>query len=86
MYCKTKILWTSVSGPFQVCHHRKYRVASGPCKADVGPGEVELHVEVVRPDDDGDDFDDDDDDDDADDSEVEVVQPPVVQLWLEVVP
>ena len=48
-----------------MCHHRKYRVASGPCKADVGPGEVELHVEVVRPDDDGDDFDDDDDDDDA---------------------
>ena len=40
--------------------------------------------------DDDDDFDDDDDDDDndADDSEVklEVVRPPVVQLWLEVVP
>ena len=38
----------------------------------------------MRPDDD----DDDDADDDADDSEVEleVVRPPVVQLWLEVVP
>ena len=45
----------------------------------------------MRPDD-GDDDDDDDDgdgsDDDADDSEVEleVARPPVVQLWLEVVP
>ena len=76
-----------------MCHHRKYRVASGPCEADVGPSEVKLHVKVVRPDDDDDAGSDDGDggdnfDDDADDSDVEleVVPPPVVQLWLEVVP